>query len=267
MRLVAVIASILAALAGGPVARADGRAERPCPPRPPTTTHPVVTPRWLSGAIVTEYYPVREAWFSGKRVRVPGLPGTHRVDWLYGPHGVAMNGEGLAADGRFDHFAGPYGTGWVNADGRPTLPCWNGVWTNGSPAWLDFGWRNGRGQVTFPLAAGGWSNGAAARYLAPPPQLRFAAGRTRPLPFWHTVAVDPELIPLGSRVFIPAYCDTPAKGWFRALDTGGAIIALHVDVYRAPPQTLELHALRGQRIYVVPAGASPSRRALPSCRS
>lgn len=265
MRLVAAIALSFAGLAGGLVAQAGG-AERPCPPRPPDTTRPIVSPRWLSGAIVTEYYPVREAWFSGARVRVPGLPGRRRVDWLYGPHGVAMNGEGLGADGRFYHFAGPYGTGWVNGDGQSTRPCWNGIWTNGSPAWLDFGWRNARGQVTFPVEGGGWSNGAAVRYLPPPQQLRFAAGRSRPLPFWHGVAVDPELIPLGSRVFIPAYCDTPAKGWFRALDTGGAIIAVHVDVYRAPPQTLELHSLRGQRIYVEPAGTSSPKGTEPRCR-
>jgi len=58
-------------------------------------------------------------------VGVPGLPGRRRVDWLYGPHGVAMNGAGLGADGRFYHFAGPHGSGWVNADGQSTRPCWN----------------------------------------------------------------------------------------------------------------------------------------------
>jgi 3D (Asp-Asp-Asp) domain-containing protein len=74
------------------------------------------------------------------------------------------------------------------------------------------------------------------------------------LPFWHTVAVDRHVVPRGSRVFIPAYCDTPAHGWFRALDTGGAIIGYHFDVYRAPPQTLELRSFRDQRVYVVPPG-------------
>lgn len=78
--------------AGGGDARA--RTERACPPRPPVTTHRIVSPRWLSGAVVTEYYPVREAWFSATLARVPALPGRHRVGWLYGPHGVAMNGEG-----------------------------------------------------------------------------------------------------------------------------------------------------------------------------
>jgi 3D (Asp-Asp-Asp) domain-containing protein len=236
-----------------------------CPPRPPVTAHRIVRPRWISGAVITEYYAIREAWFTGKAVGVPGLPGRHRVDWLYGPHGIAMNGEGLGRDGRFYHFAGPYGIGWVNSDGRATEPCWNGTWTKGAPAWLSFGWRNLRGQVTFPLAGSGWSNGAAARYVPPPPGLRFGAGRSRPLPFWHAVAVDPDVIPLGSRVFIPAYCDTPAHGWFRALDTGGAIIAFHFDVYRPPPPTLALREFRSQHVYVVPPGTAVNPRAGARC--
>jgi 3D (Asp-Asp-Asp) domain-containing protein len=237
-------------------------ADRACPPQPPSTARQITSPRWIGGASVTEYYPVREAWFSGRRIPVPGLPDRHRVDWLYGPHGVAMNGEGLGLDGRFEHFAGPFGIGWVNRDGQGTRPCWNATWTNGPPAWLAFGWRNRRGQVTFPLGRGGWSNGPALRYLVPPAGLRFGPGRTRSLPFWHAVAVDPKVIPYGSRVFIPAYCRTPAHGWFRALDTGGAIIGFHFDVYRAPPATLELHALRRQRVYVAPPG-----RALPALTS
>ena len=67
------------------------------------------------------------------------------------------------------------------------------------------------------------------------------------------------MIPYGSRVFLRAYCETPAHGWFRALDTGGAIIGLHVDVYRPPPKTLELNKLRNQRMYVVPPDATGAR--------
>ena len=80
MRLLAAIALSFAVPAGGLAAQAGGRAERLCPPRPPSTTHPITSPRWLSGAIVTEYYPIREQWFSGARVRVPGLPGFRIVD-------------------------------------------------------------------------------------------------------------------------------------------------------------------------------------------
>jgi 3D (Asp-Asp-Asp) domain-containing protein len=266
--LVVLVVVTLVALGGGALtgARPGGaRAAHRCPPRPPVTARRITRPRWVSGAVITEYYPIREAWFVGKAAHVPGLPGRHRVDWLYGAHGVAMNGEGLGRGGRFYHFAGPYGIGWVDADGHATVPCWDGTWTNGAPTWLDFGWRNRRGEVTFPRADGSWSNEHAIRYVPPPAALRFGAGRSRQLPFWHAVAVDPNVIPLGSRVFIPAYCDTPARGWFRALDTGGAIIAFHFDVYRSPPSALELHGYRGQRVYVVPPGTTLPAQAGAHC--
>jgi hypothetical protein len=257
---------LLGVVLGRGASPASTQVDPACPPRPPVTVHRITSPRWISGAVVTEYYPIREAWFSGKLVPVPGLTGRHRVDWLYGAHGVAMNGEGIGVDGRFYHFAGPYSIGWVNGAGQSTLPCWNGSWTNGAAAWLAFGWRNQRAQITFPLVGGGWSNGPAVRYLPPPTGLRFGSGRSRQLPFWHAVAVDAKVVPLGSRVFIPAYCDTPARGWFRALDTGGAIIAFHFDIYRAPPPALQLHSLHGQHVYVVPPGTTAPADAGTRCR-
>ena len=233
-----------------------------CPPRPPDTSKLIAHPRWLTDAIVTEYYPVRESWFAGAPVRVPGLATKHRDDWLFGPHGVAMNGEGLGADGRYYRFAGPYDIGWVNEGGHFTSGCWTGHWTNGEPAWLALGWRNVFGEVTYKLGDGLWSNGTGRRYVPPPSTLRFQPGRSS-LPFWHTVAVDPRRVPRGSRVFIPMYCDSPSHGWFAALDTGGAIIGDHFDVYRSPPATLQLRSFRGQRAYVIPPG---TRGVTPHCR-
>jgi len=258
---IAVLASLLIlADPGGGTQRVAAAA---CPPRPEVTARTITSPRWVSDAVVTEYFPIRESWFSGRLVGARGLPGRHRVDWLHGPHGVAMNGEGLGRDGRYYHFAGSYDMDWVNAAGAVTRPCWNGRWTRGKPAWLAFGWRNRRGGVTYPLERGGWSDGRGVRYVPSPLPLEFRSGRSRRQPFWHTVATEPRVIPRGSRVFIRAYCATPARGWFTARDTGGAIIGFHVDVYRPPPRTLELRSLRGQRIYVVPPGTSP--RVKPSC--
>ena len=257
---------VLFLLALGGLGGAPDRASAAgCPPRPPVTERRITTPRWVSHAVVTEYYPIRESWFSGRPVSAPGLPGRHRVDWLFGPHGVAMNGEGLGRDGRFYHFAGSYDIDWVNGAGGVTRPCWNGNWTGGRPAWLALGWRNRHGRVTYPLAGGGWWNGRPARYVRSPVALHFRRGRARPQPFWRTVATDPRVIPRGSRVFIPAYCATPARGWFRALDTGGAIIGFHVDVYRSPPRLLELRSLRDQRIYVVPPGTAVPRGSKACC--
>jgi hypothetical protein len=251
-----LLAAVLATVGVASVAGAPKRAARSCPPGPPPRhVIPVTRPRWLSDVLVTEYYPAPERWFVGERVAVPGLPGKHSVDWLYGARGLAMEGEGVGRDGRLYHFAGPYGSPWVNRAGRRTRPCWNGDWTDGRPAWLALGWRNDRGEVTFPLVRGGWSNGRAVRIVPPVTHPRFQPGPSRTLTYWKSAAVDPELIAFGSRIFVPAYCGTPADGWLVARDTGGAIIARHIDVYRAPPrERFAGSLLRGQRIYVVPPG-------------
>jgi hypothetical protein len=238
-----------------------------CPPYkpPPPARETLITgPRWLPQTVVTEYYPVPERWFVGRRVHAPGLAGRHRVDWLYGGAGLAMEGQGVGRDGKLYHFAGPYGQPWVNANGKRTRPCLAGPWSRGRPSWLAFGWRNARGQVTFPLAGGGWSQGRPSRSIPPPTDLRFAPGPSRPVAFWRTVAVDRKLIPFGSRIFVRDYCDTPSRGWFVAGDTGGAIRGRHIDVYRpAPASPDDARMLAGRRILVVPPGSRLRRR--PSC--
>jgi 3D (Asp-Asp-Asp) domain-containing protein len=210
--------------------------------------------QWLGGVVITEYYPAPERWFVGRRVSAPGLEGAYAVDWLYSARGLAMEGEGVDRGGRPFHIAELGSTGWVNAAGHPTLPVCLGKWTDGPPTWLRGGWRNARGAVTFPLASGGWSDGVGRRSL-PYGGVTFAPGSSRPLRYYHSIAVDPGLIPLGSRVYIPAYRDL-GGGWFLAQDTGGAIKGPHVDVYRpAPPRPAdEGRYMTGQRIYVIPPG-------------
>src|SRR5947209_8529896 len=134
---------------------------------------------WLGGTTITEYYPVPEAWFHGVLVNAPGLPGRHRVDWLYSGTGLSMEGDGVGLDGRPYHIADTGNGGWVNAAGKRTVPGKHG-WSHGTPYWLAGGfWRNGVGKLTFPLLAGGWSAGAGARYV-PLPGVSFAAGPSRP---------------------------------------------------------------------------------------
>ena len=203
----AVAVALASALSSAPGAAGSARrGASSCPPLPrQRPVHVITRPRWVSDTLVTEYFPVRESWFHGRPVAAPGLASRHRVDWLYAAHGVAMNGEGIGLDGRVYHFTGPYDLSWVNADGSATLPCWNGHWTRGEPAWYGGGWRNAAGRVTYPLAAGGWWNGPPKRLvrLGNPP--RFSVGPSLPLDYCKRVAVDPKLIPLGSRVFIAAY--------------------------------------------------------------
>jgi 3D (Asp-Asp-Asp) domain-containing protein len=223
---------------------------------PPVPEHPISRPQWLGGVTITEYYPAPERWFVGRRIHAPGLPGTYAADWLYSARGLAMEGDGVDRFGRRTHIAQLGSTGWVNGAGKPTVPVCLGKWSNGPPVWLIGGWRNVRGATTFPLASGGWADGRGVRVL-PYGGVTFALGPSLPLHYYHSIAVDPRLIPLGSRVYVPAYRHL-GGGWFVAQDTGGAIKGRHIDVYRpAPASPSDLgRYMTGQRIYVIPAESS-----------
>jgi 3D (Asp-Asp-Asp) domain-containing protein len=166
-----------------------------------------------------------------------------------------MEGDGLDRGGRLVQIAELGSTGWVNAAGRPTVPVCLGKWTHGFPVWLRGGWRNGSGAVTFPLAGGGWSNGRGVRTL-PYGGVTFAPAHLS-LRYYHSIAVDPRLIPEGSRVFIPAYRHING-GWFVAEDVGGAIKGRHIDVYRPPPDNPSNlgRYLTRQRVLVIPPGGA-----------
>jgi 3D (Asp-Asp-Asp) domain-containing protein len=221
---------------------------------PPVPEQPVSHRQWLTGVTITEYYPAPERWFIGRRITAPGLRGRHAADWLYSARGLAMEGDGVDSHGNRVHIAQLGSTGWVNAGGRSTVPVCLGKWTHGSPVWLIGGWRNRHGAVTFPLASGGWSNGPGRRTL-PYGGVTFAPEPALPLRYYRSIAVDPRLIPLGSRVYVPAYRHI-GGGWFTAQDTGGAIRGRHIDVYRpapASPDDLGRYMTR-QRILVIPPG-------------
>ncbi len=209
---------------------------------------------WLRGVQITEYWPVPEAWFVGQLVDVPGLTSEHRIDWLYSALGVSMQGEGIGLDGQLYHIASLGDAGWVTSAGKATSPGAGG-WSAGPPYWRAGGfWRNRKGEVTYPLELGGWSNGAGHKHV-PIRSVSFAAGPSLALRYYQSIAVDPNLIPLGSRVYIPAYRHDGYGGWFVAQDTGGAIIGRQVDVFRTPPAapTDPGLGLTDQRIWVVVA--------------
>jgi 3D (Asp-Asp-Asp) domain-containing protein len=208
------------------------------PPPPPPASHVLTSPRWIKNTLVTQYWPAPERWFTGRLVRVGGIPGRHHADWLFGARGLPMQGEGIASNGRVYHFAGPYDIGWVNRSGRRTAPCTApGYWTDGRP---------------FRLSA--------------PARAHFAAGHSRTLVYWKSAAVDRRVIPFGSRIFMRALCSTPAHGWVVARDTGGAIGGAHIDIYRPPPSHLSGGGvLRGQAMLVVPPATRPTRT--PRCPS
>lgn len=202
----------------------------------------------MSGVTVTEYYAVPERWFKGAKVTAPGLPGRYRADFLYSARGVFMEGSGVADDGRMvSVLSWDPALGWVRKDGRRTRA--SDGFKAGPPFWWGSGWRNASGAVTFPLSAGGWSAGPSARYI-PVRRTQFGLSSERLKP-WGSIAVDPNVIPLGSRVYVPAYRGKPGGGWFLAQDTGGAIRGRHIDVYR-PADEDGFGRLDGQRILVLP---------------
>jgi 3D (Asp-Asp-Asp) domain-containing protein len=207
--------------------------------------------KWLTGVTITEYWPAPERWFVGGLVSAPGLSGEHRIDWLYSATGVSMEGDGIGLDGRRYHIDNLGDGGWVTSAGKSTSP--SDGWAGGSPFWRagDY-WSNRSGGVTFPLQAGGWYAGVGRRYV-PLRGVTFAAGPSLPLQYYQSIAVDPNVIPLGSRVYIPAYRGDGHGGWFIAQDTGGAINGRHVDVYRTPPPSPNDGGqyLTGQRLFVV----------------
>jgi 3D (Asp-Asp-Asp) domain-containing protein len=200
---------------------------------PPPNRH--TRGRWRRGFTITEYWPAPESWFVGKLVKAPGIPGLHHIDWLYSAEGLSMEGDGIGLNGKPYHISRLGTGGWVTESGAATSS--SDGWAAGSPYWRAGGfWRNHHGGVTFPLAAGGWSNGTGHRYV-PLRNVSFAAGVSQPLHYYRSIAVDPSVIPLGSRVYIPAYRRDGNGGWFVASDTGGAITGDRIDVYRPPPSS------------------------------
>jgi 3D (Asp-Asp-Asp) domain-containing protein len=190
---------------------------------------------WLRGITITEYWPAPESWFRGRLVSAPGLPGTHRIDWLYSAEGVSMEGQGYGLDGRMYHIDSLGDGGWVTSSGKPTDA--SDGFAAGAPYWRAGAfWRGPGGVVTFPLEAGGWAHGVGRSYV-PLPGVTFASGPSLPIRFYQSIAVDPSVIPLGSRVYIPAYRHDGYGGWFVAQDTGGAIKGHRIDVYRSPPRS------------------------------
>lgn len=225
---------------------------------------PIRRAGWLRSVTVTEYYPAPEWWFVGKKVGTPGLDRLSRIDWLYSATGMSMEGDGIGLDGERYHIAGLGSGGWVTDRGKASVPGHRG-WSGGRPYWRAGGYWLSKGRyVTFPLDGGGWSNGRGARYRDLP-GVSFGAGPSRPLKYYRSVAVDPDLIPLGSKVYIAAYRSSAGGGWFTAEDVGGAIIGRHVDVYRTPPARADIGGgyLEDQRIYIQPPGTKAASNSPP----
>ena len=183
---------------------------------------------------MTEYHSAPQRDFKGKKVLAPGLNRKLPVDFLYGARGVSMQGDGELKDGSHIHLCAGFGIGWLTGKARRTSAARG--FPQGPPAWRHISyWKNAKQHLTFPLARGGWSNGRGKFYPGKQGS-RFCPGSSRPLHPYRTVAVDPELIPLGSPLYLETYRALGlGDGCMLASDTGGAIRGRHIDVFRPAP--------------------------------
>jgi 3D (Asp-Asp-Asp) domain-containing protein len=164
----------------------DGTLTPPDVPAPPTAFGELVP-----GFRITNYTLARETELSGQRtgnrtrISAKGLPGQWPWEFLCSGRGVAMQGTGITADGKYVHYVRG-GGGFCGRD-QHLCNCKN---------------------AEFTLTTGVFGS----------------TGRALTENF--SIAVDPSVIPYGSFVWIDAM-----KRWFRADDTGGAIVGRHIDVY------------------------------------
>ena len=151
--------------------------------------------------------------------------------------------------------------GWVTAAGPSTSPVGRlarAARRSGAPA-ATGATAAAASPSRWPPAAGPPAPGARTSRC---PASASPPGASLPLRYYQSIAVDPSVIPLGSRVYVPAYRHDGHGGWFIAQDTGGAINGRHIDVYRSPPASADDSGqyLTGQRIYVIkPAPLSRTR--------
>lgn len=92
--------------------------------------------------------------------------------------------------------------------------------------WLDV-WQTNEFEVTAYTLECGNGDGLTATMTIPQVE--------------HTIAVDPTVVPLGSKIFIPNV------GWRAAEDTGGAIKGKRVDLYMGSGLTARNNAMRWGR--------------------
>lgn len=67
----------------------------------------------------------------------------------------------------------------------------------------------------------------------------------------YTIAVDPDVIPLGSVVYIPALSHLESAGFYVAEDTGSAIKGNRIDIYMPDRSQALQFGVRQLEIYVV----------------
>ena len=65
------------------------------------------------------------------------------------------------------------------------------------------------------------------------------------------VAVDPNVIPLGSRLYIEGIGDTPDYGYALAADIGSAVKGDIIDLYKESTEEVKKWGVRKVRVYIL----------------
>jgi 3D (Asp-Asp-Asp) domain-containing protein len=171
----------------------------------------------------TAYYCVYESEMDGTQTITKTISGTTytlKASFLFGGHGVAMQGTGRTGPGgNYIHYTGGGGS-FVSIDDPINDAAVRQRYANiGITDFTGFGLigLNYPGQATYSRV----------------PEITGASGRT--LIPWYSIAVDPSEILLGTTGSLLFKSGTTPEGAtkmsFRADDTGGGIVGKHVDIY------------------------------------
>lgn len=81
------------------------------------------------------------------------------------------------------------------------------------------------------------------------PTFRLTRSGEKPTPY-KTIAADPDVLPLGTIVYIPELSDLPNNGYFEVQDTGAKVLGNKIDIY-VNDVRLANNSLQNLTVYVV----------------
>ncbi|MEC1970591.1 3D domain-containing protein [Bacillus cereus] len=193
------------------------------------------------GVMKTGWYQDGEKWF----YLDPSAEGAKKVGW------AEVNGKWYYLDPTTD---GSMKTGWVQVNGK-----WYYLDGNAGGA-MKTGWNKIDGKMSYFKEDGQWIEGTertvrATAYTNDPAENGTPAGQhvyTRmgddltANPNLKIIAVDPSVIPLGSKVYVEGYGPAEAR------DTGGAIKGNKIDVFVPSKEVSYNWGVKNVKIYVLP---------------
>ena len=87
--------------------------------------------------------------------------------------------------------------------------------------------------------------------ISPIEPLNVSAQSDNPIPQIHIVAVDPKVIPLGTKLYIQSLDGTKDYGFAIAEDTGGAIKGNKIDLFFESSEQVYKFGRRKVKVYIL----------------